>query len=98
MPTERFRMPIEMFWRGLGYEVGWQGEELRGHRVLDGQHREFTVRLRSPGAGSTEVACRLAFTGESTARRPGQVYAPSELVELLGQALARGFGTPATTL
>ena len=95
IPTERFRAPIEAFWRGLGYEVRWEGEELRGERDLDGQRREFAVRVRSVGSGASEVRCRLSFVGPPASLRPREVYQPSELVTLFGQALARGFGTPA---
>lgn len=97
LPPVRFRAPIELFWKGLGYAVRWQGEELLGDRDLDGQHREFSVRIRTGGTRATVVECRLAFIGEPTARRTQEVYAPSELVGLLGQALARGFGPPVPT-
>lgn len=97
-PAERFRAPVEMFWRGLGYTTNWQGEELQGERELDGQRRECSVHLRSIGPGVTEVRCRLVFVGTPSARRPHEVYRPTEVVTLLGQALARGFGAPASQI
>ena len=95
MPTERFRPPVEAFWRGLGYGVHWEGEELRGEHDLDGQRRGFVVRVRPVGSGATEVRCCLSIVGPPGPERPREVYEPSKLVTLLGQARARGFGAPA---
>lgn len=94
LPVERFHPPIEMFWRGLNYVTRWAGEELRGEREMDGQRREFLVQIRSVGSGVVEVRCRLAYLGAPTTRRPQETYQPSDLVELFGKALARGFGPP----
>ena len=94
IPAERFRAPIEMFWRGLGYEVAWSGSDLRGHRELDGQRREVAVTLRAAPGGGAEVLCRVRFIGSPPSRRPNEVYRPDELTRMLESALARGFGPP----
>ncbi|HTT16228.1 MAG TPA: hypothetical protein VMH49_02555, partial [Thermoplasmata archaeon] len=92
MPAERFRGPIEMFWHGVGYAVSWSANELRGSRELDGQRREFIVQVSEPARGTVAIRCRVTFVGRPTQTRPNEIYDPGALTDMLGSALARGFG------
>ena len=92
VPATRFRGPVELYWKGLGYSLAWKDDTLSGQRDLDGQHREFAAAVRDVGDGVVEVRTRVRFDGTPSGRRPGEFYRPAELIQRLGQALARGFG------
>lgn len=96
LPANRFHAPVESFWRGLGYHTEWQGNHLVGHREFDGQQRECEVDLDSPGSGVVAIRCHVRFSGAPKEMRPGEVYDPAALTKLMGEALSRGFGHPAS--
>lgn len=91
-PLEGFLAPLEAFWRGLGYQVVRSGHELKGSRELEGQHRSFSAHLSQPKKGTISVRCVIEFSGAMQSVRPGEPTHPAELGELMGHALARGFG------
>jgi len=92
LPLDRYRGPIELFWRGLGYDAAWNGPTLNGSRDLNGQRREFAVEIGAPESGRVRVHCRVTFVGVPSSTRPGELLDPAQLAIKLGEALARGFG------
>jgi hypothetical protein len=94
-PVKSLHGPLEMFWRGLGYEVHWNGDALTGERTIDGQHRSFSSVIRQLTQGTIRLECVVRFTSPPQTRRENEIYEPERLADSLGEALARGFG-PAT--
>lgn len=94
LPLTRFHSPVEMFWRGLGYELSWSQNTLTAHRDFDGQRRECRIELRDGADGVVEIHCRVRFGGRPTVQRPGEIYDPSELARRMGESLSHGFGAP----
>ena len=91
---QRFHTPVEMYWRGLGYELAWMQNTLTAHRDFDGQRRESLVELREGADGTVEIRCRVRFGGRPTTQRPGEIYDPTELARRMGESLSHGFGAP----
>ena len=94
LPIKRFHAPVEMFWRGLGYELAWTQNTLTAHRDFDGQRRDSLIEFRDGAEGVVEIHCRVRFDGRPTTQRPGEIYDPAELAQRMGESLSHGFGAP----
>lgn len=96
-PLASFRGPLAAFWRGLGYQVAWEENELVGERELGGQHRQFRAGLAQPSDGTVEVHCSVRFTGAEVPAGGAEIATPQNLLAMLDGALARGFGPASGT-